>query len=168
LGGEPPRQIQKELLDLQKFPGLLCQPTWTCDSYDYLLGLASELAGDAQKALDNYLTLWLNYSRSPFTTLARLKLEGAAVQPTSSPTATLPLTSSPTSAGTLVPTVTGTPPTATPTVSGTPPTATPTVTGTPPTATPTVSGTPPTATPSPSPTATSGTAYPPVPTTPYP
>jgi hypothetical protein len=166
LSGESPEQIQEELLDLQEFPGLLCEPTWTCDSYYYLLGLASELAGDTDEALDNYLALWLNYSKSPFTTMARLKLEGTQPIPTAtlSPTPTLPVTPSPTLPASLTPTVTGTPPTATPTVTGTLPT--PTVTGTPPTATPTLTGTSPTATPSRTPTATLGSGYPPVATTP--
>jgi hypothetical protein len=166
LTGDSPDQIQEELLDLQEFPGLLCKPTWTCDSYYYLLGLASELAGDTEDALDSYLTLWLNYSKSPFTTLARLKLEGTApiLTATLSPTPTLPVTPSLTLPATLTPTITGTPPTATPTITGTPPT--PTITGTPPTTTPTVTGTPPTATLPPPATATLETAYPPVVTTP--
>lgn len=160
LKGESPRLIQKALLELQKFPGLLCKPTWTCDPYYYLLGLASELAGDEKLAIENYHTLWLNYSKSPFTTLARLKLSGGASIPTSTPSLTPTLFATPelVTPVTPTPTVTGTPPTATPTVSGTPPTSTPTVSGTPPTATTTVT---------PSPTVDT-TAYPPVPTLPYP
>jgi hypothetical protein len=154
LSGESPKQIQKELLELKKYPGLLCASTWTCDSYYYLLGLSSELAGDTKTALDNYLTLWLNYSKSPFTTLARLKLEGTGpvYTPTLSPTPTLTITPS------LTPTLTGTPspsvtPTPTFTLTGTH-SATPTVTGTPPTATPTRTPRPATAGPTSTATAT--------------
>jgi hypothetical protein len=160
LSGESPEVIQQELLALQRFPGLLCQPTWSCDSYYYLLGLASELAGDEQLAIESYQTLWLNYSKSPFTTLARLKLSGGAPAPTATLSPTPTLAAAPPLA---------TPGAPTPTVSGTPPTPTPTVSGTPPTPTLTVTGTPPTATLTPSPGATADeTAYPPLPTTPYP
>ncbi len=137
LSGESPEQIQDELLELQDYPGLLCEPTWTCDSYYYLVGLSSELAGDTENAVDYYLNLWLNYSKSPFTTLARLKLEGTGplFTPTLSPTPTLTVTPSttPTLTRTPSPTATITP---TFTLTGTH-SATPTVTGTPPTATPT-------------------------------
>jgi hypothetical protein len=165
LSGESPEVIQEELLNLADYPGLLCAPTWTCDPYYYLLGLASELAGDEKLAIENYQTLWLNYSKSPFTTLARLKLSGGAPVATATPSPTPTLFATP---GLATP-GTPTPPTPTPTVSGTPPTPTPTVSGTPPTPAFTVTGTPPTATASvtPSPTVDT-TAYPPVPTTPYP
>jgi hypothetical protein len=132
--GEAPKTVQKTLLDLKDFPGLLCRNTWTCDEYYYLLGLASELASDRPAAIDAYVRLWWDYSKSPYTTMARLKLMGEArgVTPVP-PTATLSIP--------------------TPTLSGTPatPTGTPTTTGTPPTSTPT---------PTPSHTATLETPYP--------
>lgn len=118
--GESPKQVQKDLLTLATNPGLLCVNTWSCDSYYYLLGLASELAGDNRAAVEAYHRLWSDYSKSPFTTIARLKLLGGVLM-TSTPT----LTVTPTM--TLTPTPTLSP---TPTVTGTPPTATPTVTAT--------------------------------------
>jgi hypothetical protein len=143
LAGQDPEEIQDELLALQDFPGLLCAPTWTCDSYYYLLGLASELAGDEEAAVEAYHRLWLDYSRSPYTTMARLKLAGGPVQPPSTPS---PAATSTAAAGTPAPTGSATPsptstsgPTPTPTITGTPPTATPSPTASlPPTATNTV------------------------------
>lgn len=119
--GDPiasPVEVRDELLALQQSPGLLCRGTWTCDPYYYLLGLANELAGDERSAVNAYVLLWWEYSRSPYTTMARLKLEGEAVLPSPLPTLT--------PAGTQTPfaTVTGTPHTATPTP-GVTPTATP-------------------------------------------
>lgn len=162
--GASPELIQQELEDMEDHPGLLCQSTWSCDEYGYLLGLAAELANDAESAVQAYQNLWLNYSKSPFTAMARSKLvpSGEQLTPTSSPTSTIPATvTPPTVSVSPTPSATGTLPTVTPLI-----TPTPTITGTPPTATPTVTGTPPTATPSrtpggPTPTATTaGTPYP--------
>ena len=108
--GEDPVQIHEELLYLEEYPGLLCAPYWACDPYYYLLGLSAELAGEDDIAIHYYLHLWWNYSKSPFTTMARLKLKGVGLPATSTTTITL----TPTSTQTLMPTVTGTPPTATP------------------------------------------------------
>ena len=151
--GESPSKVQDELLNLAYYPGLLCEGTWSCDSYYYLLGLASELAGDSRGAVDAYHRLWLDYSRSPYTTMARLKLSGGVYispTPTASltPVGTSPVT--PTQTATPVPTVTGTPPTATPSPTATA-TLDPNITIT---ATPTPTQTPTTA--AASPTATSG------------
>ena len=44
---------------------------WSCDEYYYLLGLAAELAKNPKDAIDAYLNLWRNYTRSRFTTMAR-------------------------------------------------------------------------------------------------
>lgn len=124
--GANPKEVQRTLLRLQESPGLLCRAFWTCDEYYYILGLASELAGDWDSAIDAYVRLWWDYSKSPFTTMARLKLKGAAVlpSPTPSPTSTV------TPTRTITPTITGTPPTPTPTITGTPPTPTYTLTPT--------------------------------------
>lgn len=141
--GTRPAEVYKQLKELQDYPGLLCQNNWSCDRYFYLLGLSAELAGDTQAAIEAFHRVWLDYSRSPFTTMARLKLAGSPTY--ISPTPTLSLT--PSGTVTPLPTVSGTPPTNTPTVSRTPPTNTPTVSGTPPTPTPTItSGVVPTAT----------------------
>jgi hypothetical protein len=129
--GEDPNQVRGELKGLEEFPGLVCEGTWSCDPYYYLLGLASELSGDERGAVSTYLFLWRNYSRSPYTTMARLKLMGESVAPSVTPTITpgpTP-TRTPTLQFTATPTVTGTPPTLTPTPTETQ-TVTPTVTDT--------------------------------------
>lgn len=125
--GADPKSVEKDLVGLQVSPGLVCRGTWSCDPYYYLLGLSSELAGDTRGATDAYLRLWLDYSISPYTTMARLKLSGFAVQPSLTPTGTV----TPTGQPTATPTPTGTP--ATPTPSPTPGTPTATPTATPPT-----------------------------------
>lgn len=171
LSGEDPGLVYRDLLNLQETPGLLCAPFWTCDRYYYLLGLAAELSGRRDAAVEAYLELWRNYSRSPFTTMARFKLEGSGIIPSATPTSTL----SPTPGPSPTPTVTGTPPTATPTITGTPPTATPTADpNASPTPTPTVTDTPffgptdtptPTGTETPTPTVTETPTETPSPTT---
>ncbi len=151
LQGASPELIQENLENLAEFPGLLCKSTWSCDEYYYLLGLAGELSQDEDSAVGAFQFLWLNYSKSPFTTMARLKLasRGTVIPPTFTPTLTG--TTTPTVATpTLSPTVTTTPATSTPV-----PSSSPTVSGTPPTATNTPSPT----TPSIVPTATSPDAY---------
>ncbi len=105
--GADPEEVIKDLLLLQEFPGLTCEATWSCDLYYYILGLAYELAGDRPMALDNYLFLWWNYSKSPYTTMARLKIEPP--KPTPTPTPTNTPTSTPTLAITILPTATGSP-----------------------------------------------------------
>jgi hypothetical protein len=134
--GSPPSRVVQQLLDLQTNPGLLCAPYWTCDPYYYLLGLANELAGNKSAAIDAYLRVWRDYSNSPYTTMVRLKVSGASVQPSITPA------SSQTPLATAIQSETAT---ATPTLTGTPPTETPTPTET---LTPTPSETPtPSATP---------------------
>jgi hypothetical protein len=129
--GAPPGQVQDQLLDLENYPGLICRNTWSCDPFYYFLGLSSELAGDERTAVEAYHQLWLDYSTSPYTTMARLKLFGEAYYtPTPTPTITSTGAPQPTASYTPAPTVTGTPPTATPT--GTP---TPTPSGMTPTST---------------------------------
>ena len=93
--GEDPRKVQRTLLNLQNIPGLMCAPYWTCDPYYYYLGLSSELAGDREQAIDAYLYLWWNYSKSPFTTAARLKLLGKSVSPSGTPSTTRTPTGTP-------------------------------------------------------------------------
>jgi hypothetical protein len=152
LNGASPEVIQQNLVDLADDPGLLCKPTWSCDEYYYLLGLASELARDDPSAVQAYQRLWLDYSKSPYTTMARLKLQLVAtplpaVTPSVTPSPTLGLVTATITPFTLTFTPTGTRITSTPTpTSGT---IRPTVSST-----PTVTGTPPTATPSPTPTPT--------------
>jgi len=105
--GSNPAQVSTELLNLQDNPGLLCKPYWTCDPYYYLLGLSSEMAGEERQAVSAYLYLWWNYSKSPFTTMSRLKLATGATFITETP----PVTFTPPPTGTPTPPVSGTPPT---------------------------------------------------------
>lgn len=120
--GTDPAQVSTELMNLQDNPGLLCKPYWTCDPYYYLLGLSSELAGEERQAVSAYLYLWWNYSKSPFTTMSRLKLVMGATFITETP----PVTFTPTPTGTSTPLVSGTPPTGVPTETPTPTPETPT------------------------------------------
>ena len=150
-----PKKVREELVALQKWPGLLCKTSWTCDRYYYMLGLASELTGYESNAVDAYLTLWREYSKSPFTTMARLKLEGIGMPAPAVPTHT----STPSGTFIPIPTIPGVTPTPTPT--GATPTpsptgATPTPTPTGPTPTPSPTG----ATPTPTLTEPPGTPYP--------
>lgn len=103
ISGIDPSQVRRDLIRLQTDPGLLCAPFWTCDPYLYLLGLSNELAGNERAAVDAYLQLWWDYSRSPYTTMARLKLAGEAVLPSVTPTP------GPSPTGTRTPTLTVTP-----------------------------------------------------------
>jgi hypothetical protein len=148
--GASPEQVHGDLLSLAIYPGLLCKGDWSCDEYYYMLGLSSQLAGDETGAVEAYHKLWSDYLHSPYTSMARLKLDGGVTQPT--PTATFTFT--PTSTASLTVTLSGT---LTPSL-----TPTPTVTGTPPTLTPTLSptvtttGTTPQPSSTPTPTATTG------------
>jgi hypothetical protein len=160
--GTSPEVIQEELENLEDYPGLLCKGDWTCDEYYYLLGLASELANDEKSAVDAYQQLWLDYSKSPFTQMARLKLSPrGGIPPTAlpspSPSSITPVV---TPMITWTPASSGTPGTITPMLTGTLATNTPTITGTPPTMTPTLSGTPSTATLTPTVTNTFSSGYP--------
>ena len=108
-GGDP-IEARSALTVLADYPGLTCEGSYTCDHYYYLLGLSNELYGDEQPAVDAYLQVWRDYARSPYTTLARLKLEGLALPV--GPTGTVTATPSPTTSGTpatLTPTRTPTP-----------------------------------------------------------
>lgn len=105
LGGDDPAETRQQLLNLEGSSFFTCNFN-TCPKFHYLLGLANELSGNEQRAVISYLTLWQEFSRSPFTTMARLKLEGIPPTPTPtlSPTATLTLT--PTITPTVTPTAT--------------------------------------------------------------
>lgn len=124
--GADPAGIYKRLVSIEDNPGLLCVATWTCDRYYYVRGLSAELAGLENLAIEDFLKVWWDHSKSPYTSMVRLRVKGPAILPSLTPlptgtaTATVPAT----------PTVTGTPPTATvsltPTVSPTNPYPSPT------------------------------------------
>lgn len=126
--GEDPEVVVKMLEILEDYPGLLCEPTWTCDQYYYLLGLAYELAGDDRNAIEAYLYLWWNYSKSPYTTMARLKLRGT-ITPVATAIQTPPVTTpTPTGLPGLTPTPGGPYPYPSPTATSLPyPFPTPTI-----------------------------------------
>lgn len=117
--------IREQLMGLKTYPGLLCVNTWSCDTYYYLLGLTSEILGDKNTAIENYHRLWTNYLKSPYTTMARLKLKDIGVHATYTPT----LSSSPT-ATTFSPAVSPSVTVAPATQAGTVTPATPTPTST--------------------------------------
>jgi hypothetical protein len=112
IDGKSPAEVKADLVALQTYPGLLCRATYSCDLYYYLLGLSSELAGDPRGAVDAYVRLWSDYSQSPLTLMARIKLQGPAVLITPTPTSgtgTLTITPTPGNTNTPTPTFTVTP-----------------------------------------------------------
>jgi hypothetical protein len=108
LGGADPADMGQGLLDLRESSFFTCN-FLICPKFLYLLGLANELAGDQRDAVNEYLELWRGFPRSPFTTMARFKLEGETLPSTATPTPTLTNTPTPN----ITPTPTGTLPTAT-------------------------------------------------------
>jgi hypothetical protein len=136
-GGQEPGVAQKDLLALQKNPGLLCRSTFSCDEYYYFLGLFSELGGDRTTAINSYLQVWRDNFKSPYATMARLRLNAVVGTPTATITPAITLTPTSIPPGTqvtLAPTMTLPPgtliaptPTAstTPTVESTPTSETP-------------------------------------------
>ncbi len=107
--GAPPGEIFTRLVELQQYPGLLCQNDWSCDHYFYLRGLAAQLDGNKQAAIEAYHRVWLDYSKSPFTTMARLKLAGSPVFISPTPTSSLTLTGTSIPSPTISPIFTETP-----------------------------------------------------------
>lgn len=107
-----------------KSPRFNCSNYRICDRFYYTLGLAYELTGEERAAIDTYIDLWWNYSASPYTLMARHKLDQIQVNtptPTTTITATLTPTRDPNATGTPTPTMTLTPdPNATPTATATP------------------------------------------------
>jgi hypothetical protein len=122
LKGGDATEIYKTLGGLQDYPGLLCRSTWSCDEYYYVLGLSAELAGNRTAAIEAYVQLWRDYSRSPFTTMARLKLVGVPPTATPVPPTPTPQPATATLAGTPTSTIpAGTSPATTPTLPATVP-----------------------------------------------
>ncbi|MFO7622880.1 MAG: hypothetical protein R6V73_00890 [Anaerolineales bacterium] len=89
--GEAPASVLQTLEDLQASNRFNCLNFRICDRFYYLLGLAYELNGRESDAINTYVKLWWEYRDSPFTTMARLKLEPISrvtPVPTSTPTET--------------------------------------------------------------------------------
>ena len=72
---EDPALVLETLENLQESARFNCLNFRICDRFYYLLGLAYELNGRESDAIDTYLKLWWEHLDSPFTTMARLKLE---------------------------------------------------------------------------------------------
>jgi hypothetical protein len=125
MDGTAPVVVRDSLLQLFNSPRFTgdCIAFNICDQFHYTLGLVYDLVGEQGNAIDQYLWVWRNYGQSPYTTLARLKLNYF-------PLPTYTRTPVPTS--TPVPTRTPTPTTLTPTMTNSPTfTITPTRTVTP-------------------------------------
>ena len=145
MDGVDPKLIQDTLLELMSSPRFMgdCIAFNICDQFHYTLGFVYNLNDEVGSAIDQYLWVWRNYAKSPYTQLARLKLDyfplptytNTPVQ-SKTPTRTrTPSSATVTATGTMTPTRTFTPtftftPTITPTLTATI-TPTETETGTP-------------------------------------
>jgi hypothetical protein len=128
MDGADPKQIQATLLQLLNSPRFIgdCIAFNICDQFHYTLGFVYDLNGEVGNAIDQYLWVWRNYGKSPYTQLARLKLDYFPLPtytmtpvPTKTPTRTrTPSSATITSTRTITPTYTLTP-TDTPTLTAT-------------------------------------------------
>jgi len=123
--GVDPALIRENLIELANASFFTCNYI-NCPHYLYILGLANELSGFVRDAVDAYLEVWRNYPDSPYTTMARFKLEGARVPPTQTPSPVPTNTVTPTLTATITGTLQTPTPSHTPTTTTTPPTPTPT------------------------------------------
>jgi len=73
--GDDPAEIRDLLLQFNQSKSFDCKRAGRCDQVAYLLGLTDELLGEEQSALNAYLQLWNEYPDSPYTIMARAKLE---------------------------------------------------------------------------------------------
>jgi hypothetical protein len=134
--GADPYIVLDALLEIESSPRFAgdCIAFNICDRFYYTLGLVYELIGYERDAVDTYIALWWEYSKSLFTIMAREKLEFLPPPPTRTPTPTITPThtNTPTQTNTPDPNASPTPsPTITPTVDpNATPTDTPTVTPT--------------------------------------
>ena len=72
LTGQDPALIRSVLMDIEKSGSLKCAKGLQCERLQYLLGLANELSGDQQKAVEYYFRLCVDDPGSPYAILARL------------------------------------------------------------------------------------------------
>jgi len=129
LAGVDPQRVARQLEETRTDPRFNCINYRICDRFYYTLGLAYELAGQGRAAVDVYLTLWWENLRSPYTSLARLKMIQFRPARTDTPTPSVTPTITNTPTITPTPTIPNTPdPNATDTE---PPTPTPTETPSP-------------------------------------
>ena len=111
LAGVSPGPIRDELLDHLNSSSFVCLNKEDCARYYYALGLAAELIGDEELAVEAFLNIWWDSFESPFTTIARLKLAykpGFGPIPTLTYTPTQTYTPTATRTATPTPTVTHT------------------------------------------------------------
>ncbi len=73
--GQEPAEVLRTLENLEESERFNCLNFRICDRFYYVLGLAYELNGREREAIDTYVKLWWENRDSPFTTMARLKLE---------------------------------------------------------------------------------------------
>jgi hypothetical protein len=73
--GQDPAEVLRDLENLQESERFNCLNFRICDRFYYTLGLAYELEGREREAIDTYIQLWWENRDSPFTVMARLKLE---------------------------------------------------------------------------------------------
>jgi hypothetical protein len=73
--GQDPAGVLRDLENLQESQRFNCLNFRICDRFYYMLGLAYELDGREREAIDTYIKLWWENRDSPFTVMARLKLE---------------------------------------------------------------------------------------------
>lgn len=140
MSGTDPSVVLSSMLGLYNSPRFKgdCIAFNICDQFHYTLALTYDLLGQQGNGIDQYLWVWRNYGKSPYATMARLKLNHfplptytrtpiptSTTAPTRTPT---PTTQTPTSTMTFTPSMTPTP-SSTPTSTGTEtPTTTVTVT----------------------------------------
>jgi hypothetical protein len=74
LSGNDPGLVRDSLLEVVNSGRFNCLNHRICDRFYYTLGLAYELAGDVREAIDTYIKLWWENSRSPYTKIARMKI----------------------------------------------------------------------------------------------
>ncbi len=88
--GVDPAWVLSELLEIRASPRFAgdCVAYGICARFYYTLGLVYELTGNQLSAIDWYLTTWREYPLSPYTLMARLKLELIPATPTTTPTIT--------------------------------------------------------------------------------
>lgn len=77
MDGADPKLIQKTLVQLLNSPRFKgdCIAFNICDQFHYTLGFVFDLNDEDDNAIDEYLWVWRNYPLSPYTKLARLKLD---------------------------------------------------------------------------------------------
>jgi hypothetical protein len=75
--GVNPSTVRDNLLELYNNPRFKgdCIAFNICDQFHYTLALVHDLLDEEGTAIDEYLWVWRNYGKSPYSTLARLKLD---------------------------------------------------------------------------------------------